>query len=151
MSEDHPADERPADARSAEVPGGRSPEAVAARMAERYPPPPRLRRAAILAGVVVTLLAIGAVAATIIAAPQVVGRVTAYDPLGATSTSVTVEVTKPADRGADCTVAVQSIDGRVTGTAQVVVPPGSAVASVTVAVATLQPGVYATVADCRLT
>jgi hypothetical protein len=48
-------------------------------------------------------------------------------------------------------VAVQSADGRVTGTAEVLAPAGSAEQTLTATVRTLQPGVYAAVSGCRLT
>jgi hypothetical protein len=137
--------------RSGEPTGGRTPAEVAARLAERYPPPPRIRRAAVIAAVVVTVLAALAVVTTLTGQPQAIGQVASYEAIDADTTSVTVEVTKPEERAATCTVAVQSVDGRVTGTAAIAVPAGDRVASATVEVTTLQPGVYASVADCRLT
>ncbi len=129
-------------------------ERVAAKLAERYPPPRFPRRA--LVGIVAVLAAVllgwTLWTAWLHAEPDVSGQVPRFSFPADTTAAVTLTVQRrDPSRSATCQVIVQAANHAVVGRKDIAVPGSTAaVVDVTDTIRTLQRGTSVSVSECQL-
>ncbi len=133
----------------------RDPAAAArAAMPERYGPPPRIPRSALVA--VVALVATAGLgwllwAATASSTPDVTGGVTGYLVVSDARTDVTIEVRRRVSEAVTCEVYAQAEDTSVVGERSVALAADSpGTTTTTVSIATLRRAVTARLRSCAV-